>query len=255
MGALSAFLVAAGRRNVDLQADALKSDADFAAAWTAAGKIYEHARKLAGDTEAPLEQRQAAAGLLARGLGDLVSDKELLASLLGPQSPPALQTAALSTLADLRSADVAGLLLENWRGQPPSLRDQVLGVLMSRRDWTIALLEALESGTVIPADVDAAARSRLVTHRADEIRTRAQKVFASLVSPDREKVLAEYEGATQAKGNLIRGASAFNRRCATCHKFRGRGNEIGPDLAGLRDKSSRNLLISVLDPNRAVERT
>jgi putative heme-binding domain-containing protein len=145
-------------------------------------------------------------------------------------------------------------LLGNWRGHSPGLRDQILAVLLSRRDWTAAVLEALETGTLASADLDAATRSRLVSYRADEIRARAQKLLASLVSADREKVLADYDAAVGMKGNLIRGASAFGRRCATCHRFRGRGNEIGPNLAGLRDKSSRNLLIAVLDPNRAVER-
>jgi putative heme-binding domain-containing protein len=254
IGALSAFLEAAARRNVDLDADAFKTDEKFAASWTSARQIYDRARILAGDPEAMLADRQAAVRLLARNLGDSSADKRLLAGLLSPKSPPSLQAAALATLAGLRSEDVAGLMLEDWRSHSPDLRERILNVLLSRRDWTAALLDALETNRVAPVDLDASARSRLISYRAQDISARAQKLLASLVSADREQVLAAYEAAVHKKGNLLRGASAFDRRCATCHRFRGRGNEIGPNLAGLRDKSSRNLLISILDPNRAVER-
>ncbi|HSU68715.1 MAG TPA: hypothetical protein VLJ39_17675, partial [Tepidisphaeraceae bacterium] len=45
----------------------------------------------------------------------------------------------------------------------------------------------------------------------------------------------------------------FARTCVACHHFGGVGNEVGPDLASIGDKSPETLLISILDPNRAVE--
>ena len=48
IGAAAAFLEAASRRSVDLNADALKNNAQFAAAWSAAKAIYDRARGLAG---------------------------------------------------------------------------------------------------------------------------------------------------------------------------------------------------------------
>ncbi|HEV3236830.1 MAG TPA: c-type cytochrome, partial [Gemmataceae bacterium] len=49
------------------------------------------------------------------------------------------------------------------------------------------------------------------------------------------------------------GAEVFAKQCAGCHKLGGVGNEVGPDLASLGDKSPQGLLIAILDPNRAVE--
>ncbi len=45
----------------------------------------------------------------------------------------------------------------------------------------------------------------------------------------------------------------FAKSCAACHQFAGQGNAIGPDLGSVADKSTQGLLISILDPNRAVE--
>jgi putative heme-binding domain-containing protein len=38
-----------------------------------------------------------------------------------------------------------------------------------------------------------------------------------------------------------------------CHKLDGVGQNVGPDLTALTDKSARSMLVAILDPNKAVE--
>jgi putative heme-binding domain-containing protein len=45
----------------------------------------------------------------------------------------------------------------------------------------------------------------------------------------------------------------FGTHCALCHRFRGDGIDIGPDLGALVNKSVPVLLTAILDPNQAVE--
>jgi putative heme-binding domain-containing protein len=46
----------------------------------------------------------------------------------------------------------------------------------------------------------------------------------------------------------------FAKVCATCHRLENVGKEVGPDLlATLRNKSSEQLLIDILDPSREVD--
>jgi putative heme-binding domain-containing protein len=45
----------------------------------------------------------------------------------------------------------------------------------------------------------------------------------------------------------------FAKRCAVCHRLRGVGQDVGPNLASLTDYSPAALLVGILDPNRAVE--
>ncbi len=55
------------------------------------------------------------------------------------------------------------------------------------------------------------------------------------------------------KGDIERGRAAFAKRCAACHQLGGVGHAVGPDLAGLANKSPAYLLQEVLDPNRNVD--
>jgi putative heme-binding domain-containing protein len=105
----------------------------------------------------------------------------------------------------------------------------------------------------LPIEIDAARRQRLLQHRSATIRARAAKLLADAVSPDREKVVQAYRTVLTMKGDTTRGVQVFAKHCASCHRFQGVGNEVGPDLASLGDKSPEALLIAILDPNRAVE--
>ncbi len=44
----------------------------------------------------------------------------------------------------------------------------------------------------------------------------------------------------------------FLKTCATCHRVRGEGVEVGPNLATVAGRSPDNLLLHILDPNREV---
>jgi putative heme-binding domain-containing protein len=78
-------------------------------------------------------------------------------------------------------------------------------------------------------------------------------LLAESLDPDRQKVIDSYRAVVTLKGNSMRGQPLFVKHCAACHKLAGVGNDVGPDLAALSDRSSQTLLIAVLDPNRAVE--
>ncbi len=126
--------------------------------------------------------------------------------------------------------------------------------LLSRRDeWQRALLDVLEKQQVPPAEIDAIRRQRLLDHKDQAIRERAIKVFAGGSDPDRQKVIDSYKPVAKLKGDAVRGLAVFTKTCAACHKLAGVGNEVGPDLATLTDKSAEYLLTHILDPNRVVE--
>ena len=51
--------------------------------------------------------------------------------------------------------------------------------------------------------------------------------------------------------SFARGKLVFENQCAKCHKFDGRGHEVGPALDGAA-RDLEYLLVNVLDPNRVV---
>lgn len=227
------------------------------AAWQAAlqqlSALFAAARTMAVDGRLDDAGRTAAIRLLGRGPSSQESDRGLLASLLTPQSAPAIQESAVTALGRLNSPAVAELLLENWRGFGAARRSQVLDVLLSREEWLKQLLTAVEARDLATTDFDAARRQRLLDHKTEAIRTRAARLFAESMNADRQQVIERYRPALDAPGNAVRGAELFVKTCAPCHKLKDIGFEVGPDLASLTDKSPESLLVALLDPNRAVE--
>ncbi|MFM8359891.1 MAG: PVC-type heme-binding CxxCH protein, partial [Verrucomicrobiota bacterium] len=72
-------------------------------------------------------------------------------------------------------------------------------------------------------------------------------------SPDRAAVLQRYQAALATPGDSPRGQAHFEKLCAGCHRFRGRGTEVGPDLDMAAGKPVEWLAAAILDPNQAVE--
>src|SRR5205085_421909 len=114
-------------------------------------------------------------------------------------------------------------------------------------------LDALERKDILPAELDAVRRQRLVEHKNAAIRERAAKVFADAIAPDRQKVVAAYEPVLKLTGDAARGTKIFAKSCAVCHRLGDVGHAVGPDLASVGDKSPQGLLVAILDPNRVVE--
>jgi len=72
-------------------------------------------------------------------------------------------------------------------------------------------------------------------------------------TPDRARVLASYAAVANLKGDPSHGRLVFQQQCGICHKLRGEGQEVGPDLGMVRDKPLDWLLTAIMDPNAAIE--
>jgi putative membrane-bound dehydrogenase-like protein len=216
-------------------------------------KLFTAARTIAADRHADAAERLMAIRLLGRGLSQREEDVTRLADLLVPQTGQEIQLAAVTGLGRLRDAHVPEALLRGWKGYSPSVRAQVLDVLLRREDWLRAILTALDHKQILPFEVDAARRQRLLQHRNEIVRDRAARLFAGAIDTDRQKVVEAYRSVLNLKGDPRHGVQVFSKTCATCHQLGGIGHVVGPDLASLGDKSPETLLIAILDPNRAVE--
>jgi putative membrane-bound dehydrogenase-like protein len=202
--------------------------------------------------EAENSNRVAAISVLGRGIDGSAEDRALLTNCLPSSAPIEVQLAAIQTLAKLRTDDVPQILLSDWRSRSPSARSEVLSVLMSRPEWIDKLLNALEAKEVLPADLGASVQQALVTHTKSSVSNRAMDILASS-QQSRQAVLDEHQSVLTMKGDPSRGRELFVKNCANCHRFGGLGQIVGPDLGGVRDRTPPYLLLSVLDPNRAVE--
>jgi putative heme-binding domain-containing protein len=180
-------------------------------------------------------------------------DIQLLRELLAPQSPAALQSAAIDAVGRLTDDVAPRQLLAAWPGLGPQHRSHALDLLLSRPRWTTALLAAIEDKRVLPADIDAGHRQRLLALENAELRERATSALAGAIDADRQRVIDEHADVLGMPGDGAQGRELFVKRCSVCHQLRGVGQAVGPDLASLNDNSPRVLLTAMLDPNRAIE--
>jgi putative heme-binding domain-containing protein len=216
--------------------------------------LFARARALATDVKGEASERSAAVRLLGRDPKHQADDVKLLTGLLNPQTPDVIQTAAVSALAKSRAKETPQLLLEGWKGYSPSIRAAALDALLARPEGVTALLDAIDAKRVLPADVDAPRRQKLLKANGPAAqRERAAKLLADVVHPDRQKVIDAFAPALTLPGDGKHGAEIFTKTCATCHQLNNAGHPVGPDLASVGDKSPEGLLISILDPNRAVD--
>lgn len=115
------------------------------------------------------------------------------------------------------------------------------------------LLELAETGK-LPADVKFAAADILLSSADNGIRTSAAK-HLSLPAGANSKPLPPIAELIKQKGDAIRGKTLFQTTatCAKCHKVRGEGKEVGPDLSEIGSKLTKEaFFVSILDPSAGI---
>jgi putative membrane-bound dehydrogenase-like protein len=216
-------------------------------------EIHGDAVKIFQNPTSAQSEKMVALRLLGQGLGNDNADHKILLAMLTPKTPDDVQAAVIRQIARQNDPRVPGLLIEPWKTYSPALRGQVLDTLFSRALWTKMTVNAIKDKRVPAQEIDAIRRQRLVNHKDKDIREASAKLFASSSNPDRGKVVDVYWLQLPAKADAKNGAKLFTKACATCHKLGDVGQNVGPDLASVGDKSVQGLLTAILDPNRAVE--
>jgi putative membrane-bound dehydrogenase-like protein len=250
---LASMLDALDRQKKSLTDLAATKSPELKAAIAKLDPAFVQARQNAADVKTTPAGRLAAIRVLGRGPGDPSGDRTALIELLGPQSSSEIQAATVTSLARTAAAETPADLFKGWKGYSPSVRATVLSALLAREAWLPAVLTAIEKKQVLPAEVDAAARQLLLTHRSATVRERARQLLAGGIDADRAKVITAYKPALAKVGDRERGKQVFTKTCSACHKVGDLGKGLGPDLAALADKPAEYLLVNILDPNRAVE--
>ncbi len=253
---LASLLDALDRQNTSLARLGQQGNDEMKKSLNGLSGLYAAARKLTAEIrpgKAPSGDQLLAIPLMARGLDRHAEDLQALAKLLSPQMGDDVQSTVVNSLGRLKDKAIPEILLANWKSHAPVLRNQVLDVLLSRPEWTRTALDALQTKKILPMEIDAARRQRLTEHRQPDIRKRAATLLVESFDPDRRKVVAAYLTQVKEPGDPALGAKVFTKTCAACHQLGGLGQQVGPDLASVPDKSTAGMLNAILDPNQAVE--
>jgi putative heme-binding domain-containing protein len=160
---------------------------------------------------------------------------------------------AINALRPHLESAAADFIFDRWSTFGPGVRTAALANLMRRAATTAVLLKAMLAGRIPSAVLSVDQRARLLVRTDTKIRALATKLLGSAVSSDRLAVAKKYRPALELKGDAGKGAEIFGLVCATCHRARGKGHSVGPDITDVRNRSAEAILYDILDPNRGVE--
>jgi len=207
------------------------------------------------------------------GGGDPNRDAYLLRALRSPDTSDAVRSAVLRVIppdADSLTADELVALAS--RGDDSVRREAVRALATRRNADRLEVLrriaadrswpESLRADAIAGMDRSRQAESlRQLAAQGDSMVTRAARSAARDRTADASTASSETLDALRAKIDRSGDADAGWRlffgshatRCANCHRYEGRGSDIGPDLTGIAAKSDwPKLLESLVDPSREV---
>lgn len=175
--------------------------------------------------------RQAEAFTSAPGAGD-------------GDDPVFLAVAALAADGDPEVRLQAAFSLGAW---PAAKAEPVLRRLAAREDVDEWQKIAIQSSLAPGSELFAALVSRTPIPKPPPLEGLKPS------SDDRPAVIASYAGVDRLPADAERGHRQYQNLCATCHRLRGEGSEVGPDLGMVGTKETSWLLHAILDPSQAVD--
>lgn len=201
-----------------------------------------------------LENADSSPGVKAAGLLVKLDERELLAKAVA--DPDATKAAkiigVLGLLADAKTNDLIEPLIAN-ADLPVSVRAATVTALGRNAPGQKRLLETVEHGK-LPADLQFAAANALLSSPDEAIRAAAGK-HLSLPAGAGGEPLPPVADLVKRSGDAARGRELFAGvgTCAKCHKVKGEGKEVGPDLSEIGSKlSNEAMYVSILDPSAGV---
>jgi putative heme-binding domain-containing protein len=207
---------------------------------------------LAKDIRKPVSQRIDAIRDVA-----LVHPPEalmVLQALVSKDRAVEVRCEACRALAAYDNKDLPRALLAGWKSYPPELRIEVVNLLSGRKPWARELVTAVGKKEVARTDLHNNIILRILAFKDASLSKQIEQVWGRI-----RKTPAELTALIdKMRGNLGRGRASFERgrkvfeaNCAKCHKFEGKGHEVGPQLDGA-GRDIEYLLVNILDPNRVV---
>ncbi|HVX12569.1 MAG TPA: PVC-type heme-binding CxxCH protein [Pirellulales bacterium] len=216
-----------------------------------ADAIFQQAAGLLRDTAADVAMREQACTLLQ--FGDDALAIPALAVVIESEPNQSLRLQAVTALAAHSGSEVTDLLITVLDRQTSAVRRAVLNALLARPDRVGRLLDEIAAGRLKASELDPLQTSRLLQHADAQLRARAQELFAAVEPPERAEVVRQYRAALDLPADPRHGREVFQKNCATCHRIGTLGVDVAPSIADLRSKTLGQILVDILEPNRAID--
>ncbi len=217
------------------------------------GKALDEITALVKDIRAPLEDRRAALSTLIRAQhSDL---KEIALGLLDTRF---LNLTAAQAMIRFDDAAAAEAVVSKFKMFHAADQPSLLQSLTTQPTYALVLLSALQNGEINSTLLTPTHVRQLLSLGNLEIEQKTQAIFGQLreSSQDKKDLINTLKEALTpdklATADLALGAELYAINCAACHKLKGQGGEIGPDLTGSGRTNLDYLLHNIIDPSAEV---
>jgi putative membrane-bound dehydrogenase-like protein len=144
-----------------------------------------------------------------------------------------------------------------WEGELESI---ALQVLSSRSVWALKLLDAIESGKIDKARLNAYSARQIAALGDERVLESLERVWGRVgqspesVRQEIDRLTKVYKEAPLWAYDASAGQTHFQKLCASCHALDQPGVEIAPKLQGTGAKGIDYAIENVLDPNAVIGR-
>ena len=171
---------------------------------------------------------------------------------------PAVRRSAIVALSNYSDDTTPAAILAVYASLTIDEKADAVQTLASRASYAMALLNAVEKGTVAKADITAFTARQIATLKDQTVVAKLKAVWGEIkpASANRNVQIAKYKAMLSPDmlktADENRGRVLFTKNCATCHKLFGEGQVVGPELTGSQRANLDYLLENVVDPSAAV---
>lgn len=178
----------------------------------------------------------------------------LLLNVVRKDGSDAVRTEAARALGAFDKPNIPTELVSTWKDYKPGTRSEVVNTLAGRKEWAKALLTAMADKKIDRADVTDNAIVRIQAFNDKDLNALIEKAWGRTrqTPADLAKLIDKTRDSLyEAPASFERGRKVFENNCGKCHKFDGKGAEVGPALEGA-GRDIEYILGNVLDPNRVI---
>ena len=213
----------------------------------------DEALKIIADEKGPPAKRAEYATLF----GEVKQPKSVpvLLETLSKTSDDGLKAAILSTLPAYGDDRIPAEVLKQYGQMNEEIRAVAQSLLVSRKPWSLALVEAVERGDIAAKSLPVETVRQLTVHRDERLATLIAKHWGSVegaTTAEMQAQLEKYQSILSGPGDPYPGKKLYVQMCGKCHTLHATGGKIGPDLTTYKRDDVRRMLLNVINPSAEI---
>ena len=213
----------------------------------------DEALKIIADEKAPSAKRSEYATLF----GEVKQPQSVpvLLETLSKTADDGLKAAILSALPAYGDDRIPTEVLRQYSQMTEDIRAVAQSLLVSRKPWSLALVEAVDRGDIAAKSLPVETVRQLTVHRDERLAALIAKHWGSVegaTTTEMQTQLEKYQTILSGPGDPYPGKKLYVQMCGKCHTLHATGGKIGPDLTTYKRDDVRRMLLNVINPSAEI---